>query len=107
MRGADGEARQLANPGSLPGVRRAVVVLHLGKPVRRRQATPHGAYPRRATGEAMRGNDRTKLLFGPTGARPLKRGDRATCLSKDCDVQITIWTGARIQLARGVGYRAG
>ena len=55
----------------------------------------------------MRGNDRTKLLFGPTGARPLKRGDRATCLSKDCDVQITIWTGARIQLARGVGYRAG
>jgi hypothetical protein len=55
----------------------------------------------------MKANDRTKLLSGPYTPPALKRGDRATCLSKDCGVQITTWTGARIRLARGVGYRAG
>ena len=55
----------------------------------------------------MKERQRTRLLFGPYQVPALKRGGRATCLSKDCDAQITIWTGARIQLARGVGYRAG
>ena len=54
----------------------------------------------------MKERQRTKPLFGPYQVPALKRGDRATCLSTDCDVHITSWTGARIQLAHGVGYRA-
>jgi hypothetical protein len=48
----------------------------------------------------MRPGDRTKLLFGPYKAPALKRGDRATCLFKDCDVAVTGWTDARISWPR-------
>jgi hypothetical protein len=48
----------------------------------------------------MRQNDRTKLLFGPYRVPRLRRGDRATCLFKDCDVAITGWTDARISWPR-------
>jgi hypothetical protein len=41
-------------------------------------------------------NDRVKLLFGPYRAPPLKRGDRAFCLFRDCDVVVTSFTDARI-----------
>jgi hypothetical protein len=44
--------------------------------------------------------DRTKLLFGPYKAPPLRRGDRATCLLRDCDVVITSWSSARIPWPR-------
>jgi hypothetical protein len=54
----------------------------------------------------MKERQRTKPLFGPYQVPALKRGGRATCLSSDCDVQITGWTDARIKLAHGVGYRA-
>jgi hypothetical protein len=35
---------------------------------------------------AMKSHERTKLLFGPYQAPALKRGDRVTCLFRDCDV---------------------
>ena len=44
--------------------------------------------------------DRVKLLFGPYPAPPLKRGDRAHCLFRDCDVVINSWTDARIPRPR-------
>jgi hypothetical protein len=44
--------------------------------------------------------DRLKLLFGPYKPPPLKRGDRATCLYRDCEVVITSWTAARIPWPR-------
>jgi hypothetical protein len=44
--------------------------------------------------------DRVKLLFGPYQAPPLRRGDRATCLLRDCDVVITSWSTARIPWPR-------
>jgi hypothetical protein len=55
----------------------------------------------------MRASDRTKLLFGPYNAPALKRGDRATCLFRDCDVAVTGWTDARIPwpLALPVGTK--
>jgi hypothetical protein len=48
----------------------------------------------------MKAGDRTKLLFGPYKVPALKRGDRATCLFKDCDVVVTGWTDARISWPR-------
>jgi hypothetical protein len=48
----------------------------------------------------MRASDRTKLLFGPYRTPALRRGDRATCLFKDCDVIVTDWTDARISWPR-------
>src|SRR5262245_9820977 len=39
--------------------------------------------------------DRVKLLFGPYRAPPLKRGDRAFCLFRDCLVVVTSWTDSR------------
>jgi hypothetical protein len=48
----------------------------------------------------MHPRDRTRLLFGPYKAPALKRGDRATCLFKDCDVAVTGWTDARISWPR-------
>jgi hypothetical protein len=50
----------------------------------------------------MKSSDRTKLLFGPYRPPRLRRGDRATCLYKDCDVAITGWTDARISWPRGL-----
>ena len=47
----------------------------------------------------MRDADRVQLLFGPYQAA-LKRGDRATCLFRDCDVVVTGWTDARISWPR-------
>jgi hypothetical protein len=48
----------------------------------------------------MKPGDRTKLLFGPYQAPRLRKGDRATCLYKDCDVVVTGWTDARISWPR-------
>ena len=48
----------------------------------------------------MTGRERVKLLFGPYQAPPIKRGDRAVCLFRDCDVIITGWTNARIPWPR-------
>ena len=44
---------------------------------------------------AVRDRERVKLLFGPYKSPALRRGDRATCLYRDCDVRITGWTDAR------------
>jgi hypothetical protein len=44
--------------------------------------------------------DRVTLLFGPHKAPALKRGDRATCLFRDCEVVITTWTDAPIPWPR-------
>jgi hypothetical protein len=49
---------------------------------------------------AVKATDRTKLLFGPYRPPRLRRGDRATCLFKDCDVVVTGWTDARISWPR-------
>jgi hypothetical protein len=46
--------------------------------------------------------DRTRLLFGPYKAPALKRGDRAACLYRDCDVAVTGWTDARISWPCGL-----
>jgi hypothetical protein len=48
----------------------------------------------------MRPHERTKLLFGPYQTPALKRGNRATCLFRDCDVVVTGWTDARISWPR-------
>jgi hypothetical protein len=44
--------------------------------------------------------DRVKLLFGPYQAPPLRRGDRATCLLRDCTVVVTGWSAGRIAWPR-------
>jgi hypothetical protein len=44
----------------------------------------------------MTNAERVKLLFGPYKPPPMKRGDRAFCLLRDCDVVVTSWTAARI-----------
>jgi hypothetical protein len=44
--------------------------------------------------------DRVKLLFGPYRPPRLRRGDRAFCLLRDCDVTVTSWTAARIPWPR-------
>jgi hypothetical protein len=48
----------------------------------------------------MKAGDRIQLLFGPYRVPRLRRGDRATCLFKDCDVVIKGWTDARISWPR-------
>jgi len=48
----------------------------------------------------MADRDRVKLLFGPYTAPRLRRGDRATCLFRDGEVVITIWTHAPIPWPR-------
>jgi hypothetical protein len=48
----------------------------------------------------MTDTDRVKLLYGPYQAPPLKRGDKATCLFRDCTVVVTSWTSARIAWPR-------
>src|SRR5262245_47917308 len=48
----------------------------------------------------MKDADRVKLLFGSYLAPPLKRGDRAFCLFRDCTVVVTSWTDARIPWPR-------
>jgi hypothetical protein len=44
----------------------------------------------------MKPSDRCNLLFGPYHAPALRRGQRATCLFRDCDVIVTGRTAARI-----------
>jgi hypothetical protein len=44
----------------------------------------------------VKGRGRVRLLFGPYQAPHRRRGDRATCLYRDCDVVVTDWTNARI-----------
>jgi hypothetical protein len=53
--------------------------------------------------------DRLRLLYAPYHPPRLKKGDRATCLFRDCDVVITSWTDARISWPRGraVHHRRG
>jgi hypothetical protein len=48
----------------------------------------------------MKDRDRTCLLFGPYRQPRLRKGDRAACLFKDCDVVGTGWTDARISWPR-------
>ena len=48
----------------------------------------------------MTDRDRVRLLFGPYQAPPLKAGDRAHCLFRDCAVVITSWTDAPIPWPR-------
>jgi hypothetical protein len=48
----------------------------------------------------MNHRDRIKLLFGPYRPLALRRGDRASCLYRDCDVVVTSWTAARIPWPR-------
>ncbi len=42
----------------------------------------------------------TRLLAGPYAPPPLRKGDRAHCLYRDCDVVITSWSDARISWPR-------
>jgi hypothetical protein len=43
---------------------------------------------------------RTRLLFGPYRPPRLRKGARASCLYRDCDVIVTGWTDARITWPR-------
>jgi hypothetical protein len=45
-------------------------------------------------------DNRVRLLHGPYRPPRLRKGDRASCLSKDCDVAVTGWTGAPISWPR-------
>jgi hypothetical protein len=45
-------------------------------------------------------HDRVRLLHGPYAPPPLRKGDRAHCLLRDCTVVITSWTAARIPWPR-------
>ena len=49
------------------------------------------------------------LIAGPYVPPPLKRGDRATCLFRDCEVVVTSWTDAPIPWprCRSVGSTGG
>src|SRR5262249_55224824 len=49
---------------------------------------------------ARAADGRVKLLHGPYRPPRLRRGDRASCLYKDCDVVVTGWTDARISWPR-------
>jgi hypothetical protein len=47
-----------------------------------------------------RADDRVRLLHGPYQTPALRRGDRAFCLYRECDVIITSWTAARLSWPR-------
>jgi hypothetical protein len=49
----------------------------------------------------------TRLLHGPYTPPPLRRGDRAVCLYRDCEVVITTWSDGRISwpCCRRIGNR--
>jgi hypothetical protein len=57
----------------------------------------------------MHPHDRIALLYGPYRAPALRKGDRSTCLYRDCDVVITSWTDAPIPWprCRAVEHRRG
>jgi hypothetical protein len=44
--------------------------------------------------------EKCRMRHGPYHAPPFKRGDRATCHFRDCDVKIIGWTDARIAWPR-------
>jgi hypothetical protein len=44
--------------------------------------------------------DRHLLLHGPYRPPPLRKGDKTTCLYRDCDVVVTSWSDARIPWPR-------
>src|SRR5262245_28524800 len=44
--------------------------------------------------------DKTALIAGPYQPPALSRGDRATCLFRDCEVVVTSWTDAPISWPR-------
>jgi hypothetical protein len=48
----------------------------------------------------MRVPENCHLLHGPYRPPPLRRGDRATCLARDCDVVITGMSASRIPWPR-------
>src|SRR5262245_16611373 len=48
----------------------------------------------------MKAADRVKLLHGPYRPPALRRGDRATCYFRDCDVIVTGWSASRIPWPR-------
>jgi hypothetical protein len=50
--------------------------------------------------ERRREVNRVRLLHGPYRAPRLRKGDRASCLFRDCDVVVTGWTDARISWPR-------
>jgi hypothetical protein len=44
--------------------------------------------------------DHVRLLHGPYAPPPLRKGDHAFCLLRDCVVVVTSWTAARIPWPR-------
>jgi hypothetical protein len=48
----------------------------------------------------MHPRDRVALLHGPYHAPALRKGDRASCLYRDCEVVVTSWTDAPIPWPR-------
>ncbi len=48
----------------------------------------------------MNDRERSKLLFGPYKAPPLKRGDRTWCLYRDASVIVATWSDAPISWPR-------
>ncbi len=48
----------------------------------------------------MTDDDHVRLLHGPYTAPPRRRGDRATCLFRDCPVVITGWSDAPLPWPR-------
>jgi hypothetical protein len=60
----------------------------------------HRLRPVQAGGPTVNDADRVRLLHGPYAPPPLRKGDRAHCLLRDCTVVITSWTAARIPWPR-------
>jgi hypothetical protein len=54
----------------------------------------------RCTDPPMTDPDRVQLLHGPYRAPALRKGDRTTCLLRNCTVVVTSWTDARISWPR-------
>ena len=48
----------------------------------------------------MTDREHVRLLFGPYKAPSLRRGDRSSCLFRDCQVVVTGWTDAPIAWPR-------
>ena len=49
-----------------------------------------------------RDRDRARLLFGPYRPPRQRKGHRAACLHRDCDVAVTGWADARISWPCGL-----
>jgi hypothetical protein len=68
------------------------------RPSHRRQC--RSAWTLSRVGVPMSDDDHVRLLHGPYNALPLRRGDRASCLYRDCLVVITRWSDAPIPWPR-------